>query len=205
MPSKESHQPQRRKPRQARAIRKYHDILDAAARVLDQSSYQQTTMSEIHLESGYPYATIYQYFGGKEDVYLAWLERFLDDVIFELASRINRSTREDFDARIELSVRYSLEQIAARRSILGKLLDGMGLVSSRMVEQLESKSRDWIIRAFGEQMGEPRNYELLERMMTATRAGNGYWLMLMLNTQREIDVDVEARKVTSLIKALMNS
>jgi AcrR family transcriptional regulator len=205
MPSKDQRPPQRRKPRQARAIRKYHDILDAAARILDQSTYADATMSEIHLESGHPYATIYQYFGGKEDIYLAWMERFLDDVIFELANRINRSTRDDFDARIELSVRYSLEQIVLRRQILSKLLDGMGLVSSRMVEQLESKSRDWIIRAFGPQMDEPRNTELLERMLTATRAGNGYWLMLMLNTRRPIDVDVEARKVTSLIKALLNS
>jgi len=200
---KDDRAPVRRQPRQARAIRKYNEILDAAIRVLEQMNYRQVTMSEIHLESGHPYATIYQYFGGKDDIYIAWLERFLDDVIFELANRIRHADNVDFDARIEMSVRYSLEQIAQQRQVLGKLLNDMALVSSRMVEQLESKSRDWIVRSFGPQMEHPRNRELLERMLTATRAGNGYWLMLMLNTQREIDVEVEARKVTSLIKALL--
>ncbi|MVF14881.1 TetR/AcrR family transcriptional regulator [Ketobacter sp. MCCC 1A13808] len=200
---KDLRNPPRRKPVQARSIRKYNEILDVAVRLLERQEYAQVTMSEVHLESGYPYATIYQYFSGKEDIYLAWMERFLDDVIFELAERLHRSEGEHFNARIEMSVRYSLEQIIAHRQVLGKLLDGMGLVSSRMVEQLESKSRGWIVSAFGQQMEDPRNSEMLERMLTATRAVNGYWLMLMLNTRREVDIEVEVSKVASLIKALV--
>ena len=194
----------RRKPKQARAIRKYNDILNASARLLEQLEYADTTMSEIHLESGHPYATIYQYFGNKEDIYLAWIERFVDTVIFELSDRIRRTDRHDFESQLEISVRYSLEQITTQRQILGKLLNGMALVSSRMVEHLEEKTREWIVQSFGQQMELPRNNEPLEKLLTAARATNGYWIMLMLNTQREINIEQESRRVSSLIKALLS-
>ena len=194
----------RRRPKQARAIRKYNDILDASARLLEQLEYADTTMSEIHLESGHPYDTIYQYFGNKEDIYLAWIERFMDTVIFELSDRIRRTDRHDFESQLAISVRYSLEKITAQREVLGKLLNGMALVSSRMVEHLEEKTREWIIQSFGERMELPRNNEPLEKLLTAARATNGYWIMLMLNTRREINVEQESRKVSSLIKALLS-
>lgn len=195
---------QRRKPKQARAIQKYNEILDASARVLNQIGYGRTTMSEIHLESGHPYATIYQYFSNKEDIYLAWLERFMDNSIFELAGKVNRASELNQGERIELSVRYSLEQIVLHRQTLSLLVNGMGLVSSRLVEQVEEKSRGWIKRAFGPNIARPENAALMEKMLTATRAGNGYWLMLMLNTRRDINIDQETENVAALIKALLS-
>lgn len=195
---------QRRKPKQARAIQKYNEILDASARVLNQIGYGRTTMSEIHLESGHPYATIYQYFSNKEDIYLAWLERFMDNSIFELAGKVNRASELNQGERIELSVRYSLEQIVLHRQTLSLLVNGMGLVSSRLVEQVEEKSRGWIKRAFGPNIERPENAALMEKMLTATRAGNGYWLMLMLNTRRDIDIDQETENVAALINALLS-
>ena len=106
---------QRRKPQQARAVAKYNAILDASARVLQQQGYRRASMSEIHLESGHPYATIYQYFGSKEDVYLGWLERFMETSIFELASRIRSAPKGNLDQTIDIAVRYSLEQILSNR------------------------------------------------------------------------------------------
>lgn len=127
----------RRKPQQARSIRKYNEILDAAARVLETMEYTAATMSEIHLESGHPFSTIYQYFSNKEELYLAWLERLMDTVIFGLTDRIRRTDRHDFESQLEISVRYSLEQIKTHHAVLGELINGMDLVSSRMVEHLE--------------------------------------------------------------------
>jgi AcrR family transcriptional regulator len=202
-PNKKTAQNQRRKPKQARAIAKYNDILDASARVLSAVGYGNATMSEIHLESGHPYATIYQYFGSKEDIYLAWLERFLDSAIFELATLIKNSPNADLDHHITISVRYSLEQIVLNQPILGQLLNGMSLISSYLVELVEEKSLHWIRQAFGPQIELPHNAQLLENMMTAARAGNGYWLMLMLNTKRKIDIQNESRTVAALIKALL--
>lgn len=194
---------QRRKPKQARALAKYNDILDASARVLEDVGYRRATMSEIHLESGHPYATIYQYFGSKEDVYLGWLERFMETSIFELASRIRRAPKGNLDQTIDIAVRYSLEQILSNRKTLGKLINGMALISSRLVELMEEKSAQWIADALGPAMDSLNNPRLQENMLTAARAGNGYWLMLVLNNKRDIDIEKEAQNYSALIKALL--
>lgn len=194
---------QRRKPQQARAVEKYNAILDASARVLESVGYRRATMSEIHLESGHPYATIYQYFGSKEEVYLGWLERFMEVSIFELATLIRNAPQGDLDRYIEIAVRYSLEQIASNRKTLGRLINGMSLISSRLVELMEDKSAQWIEQALGPEMSKYDNPSLLENMVTAARAGNGYWLMLVLNSKREIDIERETKNYSALIKALL--
>ncbi|HVK98241.1 MAG TPA: TetR/AcrR family transcriptional regulator [Dongiaceae bacterium] len=196
-------QKQRRKPKQARAVEKYNAILDASARVLQTVGYRNATMSEIHLESGHPYATIYQYFGSKEDVYLAWLERFMEISIFELARLIRNTPKHDLDQYIEVAVRYSLQQILSNRNTLGKLINGMSLISSRLVELMEDRSTQWIEQALGPTIRRSDNPRLLDNMATAARAGNGYWLMLVLNNKREIDIEQETKNFSALIKALL--
>lgn len=194
---------QRRKPKQARAIAKYNAILDASARVLDQVGFRNATMSEISLESGQPYATIYQYFGCKEDIYLAWLERFMEDSFFELATLVRNSPGANLDQHIEVSARYALQQIAHNRQTLGKLINGMSLISSQLVIVMEEKSMEWIRKAYGDHLEQIQHSRLLDNMLTAARAGNGYWLMLVLNTKREIDIPAETRNIAALMKALL--
>lgn len=196
-------QKQRRKPKQARAVEKYNAILDASARVLESVGYRRATMSEIHLESGHPYATIYQYFSCKEDVYLGWLERFMEVSIFELATLIRNAPKGDLDRYIEIAVRYSLEQIVSNQKTLGKLINGMSLISSQLVEIMEEKSVQWIEQALGPEMSKYDNPRLLQNMVTAARAGNGYWLMLVLNSKREINFEQETKNYAALIKALL--
>lgn len=195
---------QRRRPKQARAVQKYNAILDASARVLQQVGYRRATMSEIHLESGQAYATIYQYFSNKEDIYLAWLERFMRNSMFELSDRVHTTASAGLGAHIDMSVRFALEQIVQHRLTLGRLINGLSLVSSRLVERIEDMNREWIQQVFGGPPVTPEKAALLEKMQTATRAGNGYWLMLVLNTKREIDIEKESRNVTALIKALLS-
>lgn len=194
---------QRRKPRQARAVAKYNAILDASARVLDNVGFRNATMSEISLESGLPYATIYQYFSCKEDIYLGWLERFMEQSFFELASLIRNAPGGKLDRHIEIAARYALQQIAHNRVTLGKLINGMSLISSRLVMLMEDKTMAWIRKAYGERIEQTENARLLANMLTAARAGNGYWLMLVLNSKREIDIAAETRNITALMKALL--
>ena len=40
-------------------------------------------------------------------------------------------------------------------------------------------------------------------MLTAARAGNGYWLMLVLNSKREINIERETKNYSALIRALL--
>lgn len=194
---------QRRKPKQARAEQKFDAILDASARVLQSVGYRRATMSEIHLESGFPYATIYQYFGNKEEIYLAWLERFMRNSLFELSTRVRNAPDVELSTHIDMSVRFALEQIVLHRPTLGRLINGMSLVSSRLVEWVEEKTLEWIHSAFGPQIQQPQNAALLEKMLTASRVGNGYWLMLVLNAKRNIVIEEESRYVAACIKAVL--
>lgn len=203
IPMEKTEPKQRRKPRQARAVAKYNAILDASARVLDNVGFRNATMSEISLESGLPYATIYQYFSCKEDIYLGWLERFMEQSFFELASLIRNAPGEKLDRHIEIAARYALQQIAHNRVMLGKLINGMSLISSRLVMLMEDKTMAWIRKAYGERIEQTENARLLANMLTAARAGNGYWLMLVLNSKREIDIAAETRNITALMKALL--
>ena len=79
----------------------------------------------------------------------------------------------------------------------------MSLISSRLVELMEEKSAQWIADALGPAMGALNNPRLQENMLTAARAGNGYWLMLVLNNKRDIDIERETQNYSALIKALL--
>ncbi len=196
---------QRRKPRQERSIAKYNAILDASARVLHDVGFRNATMSEICLESGQPYATIYQYFGCKEDIYLGWLERFMEQSFVELTRLIRNASGGSLERHIEIAAHYSLQQIACHKITLGKLINGLSLISSRLVEMMEASTMNWIRNAYGERIEQEHNVHLMANMLTAARAGNGYWLMLVLNTKREIDIPGETRHITNLMKALLLS
>ena len=79
----------------------------------------------------------------------------------------------------------------------------MSLISSRLVELMEEKSAQWIADALAPAMGALNNPRLQENMLTAARAGNGYWLMLVLNNKRDIDIERETQNYSALIKALL--
>ena len=84
----------RRIPKQARALTKYHQVLDACSRVLAAQGYAKATMTEIALESDLPYATIYQYFENKQDVFIAWFERMSEGLFVQLVGA--KELHQDF-------------------------------------------------------------------------------------------------------------
>jgi AraC-like DNA-binding protein len=51
-------------------------IMDAALRIFAEKSFQDATISEISKEAGVSEATIYEYFGTKEDLLFAIPEKF---------------------------------------------------------------------------------------------------------------------------------
>jgi AcrR family transcriptional regulator len=67
------------------------DILASAERVLEESGYAALTMRAIAAGAGVSAGTVYQYFGGKEDVFVALMGRRLDEL---------RGTLEEMDRGI---------------------------------------------------------------------------------------------------------
>jgi AcrR family transcriptional regulator len=62
-------------------------IMDAALRIFAEKTFQEATISEISKESGVSEATIYEYFGTKEDLLFAIPEKISNDT-FEESSKV---------------------------------------------------------------------------------------------------------------------
>jgi AcrR family transcriptional regulator len=59
-------------------------LLDAAARVFARRGYQAATIEEIAEYAGYSHGAIYSNFKGKEELFLAVFERYMDERVQEL-------------------------------------------------------------------------------------------------------------------------
>ena len=200
---KKTQEKQRRKPKQLRAIGKYNDILDAAARVLSSHGYHATTMQEISLESGHPYATIYQYFNNKEAIFVAWLERFIDSSLFGLSRIMLEKPGAELDSYIDDSVHMALSETIKHQQTLHNLFDNMPMITSRLIALMEARALFWLREAFGLDVGASALSPMEQSLLTTVRAGNGYWLQLALNPQRKINLELESRNFAALVKALL--
>lgn len=200
---KKTEQKQRRKPKQQRAMQKYNEILDTAAQVLSTQTYQAATMQEISLESGHPYATIYQYFSNKEDIFIAWLERFIDNSLFGLSHIILDNPESEFDAYVEAAVYKALSETLKHQQTLRKLFDNMPMITSRLIELMEARALTWLRETFGFDVSAKELTPMEQSLLTTVRAGNGYWLQIVMNPRREINIENESRNFSALVKALM--
>jgi AcrR family transcriptional regulator len=195
---------QRRIPKQARAIQKYNEVLDASAHVLQQCGYDKTTVQEISLESGHPYATIYQYFSNKDEILLAWLERFINSSLYGLSNLIAAKKEAKIEEYIDDAVSLAIKETVKAQPTLSALFGSMPMVSSRLVELMEQRTLSWVNDAFGLVINENSSDQSEQNLLTTIRAGNGYWLQLALNTERRIDIEKETKNFATLVKTLLN-
>ncbi len=63
--------------------RRMEEILDAAFKVFSSRGYHNATVDDIALEAGISKGTCYQYFSGKEDIFIATMERTLETLLAE--------------------------------------------------------------------------------------------------------------------------
>src|SRR6187397_1398506 len=74
-----------------RGARSREAVLDAAERLMAEQGYEAATVSRLVEEAGIPPSSIYHYFGSKEGVLLAVMERGAER-FFEALPRIDRRT-----------------------------------------------------------------------------------------------------------------
>lgn len=81
--------PKRRVPTQERSRRRVEELLDAAARLVVDHGVEALSTRDIAQAAEVPVASLYQYFGAKEDVLLALVERDMaemdEQVVADLA------------------------------------------------------------------------------------------------------------------------
>ena len=71
----------RSKGKQSRSRYTIRTILDGAAQILVEQGYSRATTNKIAERSGFSVGTLYQYFEGKEDVYLELMAQECDKII----------------------------------------------------------------------------------------------------------------------------
>lgn len=69
------------KGKQSRSRHTIWTILDGAAQILIEQGYSRATTNKIAERSGFSVGTLYQYFEGKEDVYLELMARECDKIV----------------------------------------------------------------------------------------------------------------------------
>ena len=107
MPRKPT-KPPRRQARQHRSQETVRIILDAAAQVLLGEGYARATTNRITEAAGVSIGTLYQYFGGKDGVFDALVQRYFDQVLERIRAQ-PLDTSLPFDVTIRALVSAGIE------------------------------------------------------------------------------------------------
>lgn len=81
--------------------RRTHAILDAAFLVFSEKGYHNATVDDIAQEAGVSKGTCYQYFSGKEEIFIATIDRTLEIIIGEAEA----AAQESEDALMRLGLK----------------------------------------------------------------------------------------------------
>jgi AcrR family transcriptional regulator len=76
-----------------RGIRSRERVLDAAERVMAEHGYEAATVARVVEEAGIPMSSVYHYFGSKDGILLAVMERGADRFFADLPERTRRTGR----------------------------------------------------------------------------------------------------------------
>ena len=103
-----------RPPRQERSRRTVEAIVEAAARILDETSFERTSTNRIARVAGVGIGSLYQYFPGKDAIAESLVRRLAADDLARLRANIAATRGEPLEARLEAVIRLGFEPIATR-------------------------------------------------------------------------------------------
>ena len=106
---------------------KIESILDTAERMFGRYGIQKTSLSEIAQMARVAKATIYNYFGSKDQVYLEVLNREVNDIIDKISSAVEQTSSPIDKLRVFLQARFrymkeAINILNLRREGLDRLL-----------------------------------------------------------------------------------
>lgn len=192
---------QRRIPQQKRAIAKYNAVLDACTQVLTKEGFAKTTILELSLESEVAVPTIYQYFTNKDAIFMAWIERVVDQVLATVTSLQKSLHHIELDDQIEILIRGALQAVKQFQQSIQQLLRGVPTaLSSHLIAIIEEKTVDMLADILGTQLANSKSEELTYKLLVLVRLISGYFIQAILNEARQINIDKEARELSIIVK-----
>ena len=192
---------QRRIPQQARARQKVEAVLQACTQVLARKGYHKATILELSLESGVPVPTLYQYFANKEAIFIAWMERIIDQVLAQVADVQGHLVDADPAHYTDRLVAVALASVAGLRPSLRHLLSDLPqMLSARLVVTMENKTVAMIEEVFAQQIAALDEAALHFKLTTLVRLITGYFLQRVLNGEQTVDVERESHEISLVVK-----
>ena len=147
-------------------------ILDAAEALYARETIDRIRMDAVAREGGVAKGTVYLYFRTKEELFLALLERALDDWFDKLESALSRGGPRLTGTRLATVLADSLQD----RGTLRRLLADQGAVIERNVAYEVALRFKWRLVSRMTSVG-----ELLERRTAFLRVGDGVRLLLQIH------------------------
>jgi AcrR family transcriptional regulator len=136
------------------------DLLTAAEQAFSHRGYAGTSMRDIAAEAGLSVGGVYQFFSGKDDLYVAVVERLFGEYRAALEPALAERT---FDRRLQAVTATSLAFFGARRPFLSLLLAERGSFTpafhdrlSRVVERFKRRRRRQIVALMQQGVAEGR-------------------------------------------------
>jgi len=118
--------------------RRRDQILDAAGEVFGQYGLRKTTMGDIVRAAGVARATVYRYFGSKDEVFVRVLEREMGDIIEAVRAAVaeESTTRKRLRAAIMTHSEMIRRKINVFRVTMRALADIMGTHRESHLEKI---------------------------------------------------------------------
>ena len=129
-------------PRTARARKKRADLMDAAARLIAEKGYHETSMRDIAAELGMSAASLYHYFPGKEDLVVA-LQRECFEKLMCDAEAVLQPLADPVE-RIHAFIANHMRFFVQRISLIRVLVHEDCCLSKANREIIRSFKRDYV-------------------------------------------------------------
>ncbi|MGC3944533.1 MAG: TetR/AcrR family transcriptional regulator [Chryseolinea sp.] len=136
----------RRAPRQARSLHKVELMLEAAMQLIDKGSIETLTTNAVAQQAGVSIGTLYQYFGDKQALLDALVQRHLDTLATRVQASLDEVGPREAGGRIRVLVRSVMASYGGRRRVHRQLMThalsgrrpGAGLMPfyAQLVQQL---------------------------------------------------------------------
>jgi len=133
--------PRRPSRREREAARHRAEILDAARRLFVSRGYDGTSLQQIATEAEFSIGTLYNFFGSKQDLYFAVIEREMSDLV-SLVQRLV-SSEKGAARRLEAFARGHFAFVSERKDAVVAFWHEIGGFSWGRKRELERRLPDW--------------------------------------------------------------
>ena len=176
----------RKKPIQKRSRETVEAIFDAAAQILSEKGYAQTTTDRIAEKAGISIGSLYQYFPNKDSIMLGIIERHIQEMnafVEEMISAIQSSgiiTRQMINNFAKLMIEHHDKEPELHRVLFEESPQPQSIKAA--INKAEKRAANGLTEVFKKSSeGNKKNPELSIRIAVRTIEALTHWYVLEAN------------------------